>query len=533
MADTFSTAPGQRLMLAFRGFQTPSPEFLHSMREIHPAGVTLFRPYNIDTPAQLKALTALLQSSAREMDLPLLLIALDQEGGQLMAVGGATPLPGNMALGAARSSELAFQAGQVLGSELAAMGVNVDYAPCVDVNTNPANPVVGVRSFGEEPVLVANLSAALLQGIQSQGVAATAKHFPGHGDTSSDSHLGMARVNHSMAELQSIDLPPFKIAIEAGVKMVMTGHLGVPALNGENDLPATLSKQVLQATLRKEMGFAGVIISDAMDMRAIRQGDLLVEDAARAVAAGCDLLLGTAASIDHQRLLQGISLALENQLLSEQEHSASLQRIQSLKHWLSAHTLHPPLEVVNSAEHRTVADRIAERSITLVKNEQGLIPLRVEDQQKIAVIVPQPRDLTPADTSSYLTPLLGQAVREIHSNTFELSVPLSPDANEIEGILLRLSDADVVIVGTINAASQPGQAELVKRIHHTGRPTLVAALRLPYDLVAFPEVSTYLCTYSILKPSMKALAKVLFGVNPPCGHLPVTIPGVAKAGFGL
>ncbi len=530
---TSTPNPGEMLMLAFKGLDGPSDEFVRSLQELKPAGVTLFRSFNIRNPRQLKSLTTSLQQKAAELDLPPLLIALDQEGGQLMAIGAATQLPGNMALGATGSEELAFEAGQVLGSELRAMGVNVDYAPCVDVNTNPNNPVVGVRSFGEDPTSVARLSAALVRGIQSKGVAATAKHFPGHGDTSSDSHLGLPLVSHSLEEMRSIDLPPFKAAIEAGVKLVMTAHLGIPALEQEQVTPATLTPQILQGILRAELGYDGVIITDAMDMLAIRQGDLLVEDSANAIAAGVDLLLGTSDPQDHRRLYKGIMHAIGEHMISDAQLAASLNRIHLLKEWLTQDRNIPSLDIVDGPAHREVARRIAERSITLVRDDTRLLPLRLEAEKRIAVIVPKPMDLTPADTSSYSSPQLAAAVRMYHANTVEFVMPSLPSPGDIDGLLGQMSGIDLIIAGTLNASAQPGQAELVKQLIALGKPVIAAAMRLPYDLAAFPKVGTYLCTYSILEPSMQALAKVLFGEIKPQGRLPVSIPGMYDAGAGI
>ena len=192
---------GQKLLFAFHGKEELSPEIIQAFKSYHPSGISYFRSLNLESAAQVKVLGQALQDLARELGLPPLLIATDQEGGQLMAFGDGTPLPGNMALGATRSPELARKAGEVLGRELAALGINVNYAPCADVNINPRNPVVGVRSFGEDPHLVGELAAAMIEGIQSQGVAATVKHFPGHGDTASDSHHGLGTVPHSRQRL--------------------------------------------------------------------------------------------------------------------------------------------------------------------------------------------------------------------------------------------------------------------------------------------------------------------------------------------
>lgn len=202
MEQSLEEMIGQRLMLAFRGKDELSVEIREAIKKFKPAGITLFRSFNIDNPQQVKRLATLLQDAAREAGLPPLLIAVDQEGGQLMAIGnGTTQLPGNMALGAAGSADLSRRAGEVLGRELIAMGINVDYAPCCDVNLNPQNPVIGVRSFGEDPVMVAKMASAMVTGIQSAGVAAVSKHFPGHGDTASDSHAGLPVVPHTLDRL--------------------------------------------------------------------------------------------------------------------------------------------------------------------------------------------------------------------------------------------------------------------------------------------------------------------------------------------
>jgi Beta-glucosidase-related glycosidases len=522
---------GQKLMLAFRGMDELSAETLDALREYRPAGMTLFRPFNVDTPEQLRRLTAKLQAEAEKLGLPPLLIALDQEGGQLMAIGEATPLPGNMALGAAGSTELARLAGEVLGKELAAMGVNIDYAPCADVNTNPKNPVVGVRSFGEDPQAAARLTAAVVEGIQSQHVAATVKHFPGHGDTATDSHRNMPVVPHSIDTLRKVDFPPFAAAIAADVKLVMTAHLGLPAIDPEKTLPATLSANILQKLLRSELGFGGVIITDAMDMHAIGQGDDLIRAAAQATAAGADLLLGSAERVDQGRLYRGLTQALETHAISDEDCKASIQRVLTLKNWLGQAPAQPGLEVVNCAAHRQIADRIAESSITLVRDEQHWLPLHLNAEQKIAVVLPHPQDLTPADTSSYEVPQLAAAVQAYHPQVKEFVLPFAPARSDIDGLLPQLADCEYVIAGTINAFSFPAQAEMIRALLNSGKKVIVVALRLPYDLAAFPEAPAYLCTYSLLEPSMHALAKGLFGKMPFNGKLPVSIPGCALLGF--
>lgn len=524
---------GQKLLLAFQGKQL-TPEMQHALANFKPGGVTFFRSFNISNPKQVKQLVSDLQDIAQKLGLPKLLIGADQEGGQLMAIGeGTTPLPGNMALGAAGSTELARKAGEVLGRELAAMGINMDYAPCCDVNVNPRNPVIGTRSFGEDPKQVALMSAAMVAGIQSQGVAAVAKHFPGHGDTSSDSHLGLPSLPHSLERLQSIEFLPFKAAIEADVKLTMSAHIAMPAIDGEDAQPATLSPAILTGLLRKQLGFEGVIVSDAMDMHAIKQGEHLGEECVRASFAGIDLLLITADPADHKRAWKGLTREYQYDLLFRETCEKSAERIMSLKSWLNSHKTTPSLDVVGCGEHLLVADEIAERSVTLVRDDAHILPLTIDPDQRIAVIIPQPADLTPADTSSYVIPSLAASVRQYHQNVKEIIIPYSPNLDVIQNTLLQTQDAALIIIGTLNAFDCPAQAELVNRLLQSGIPTVVSALRMPYDLTVFENAPTFLCTYSIQSPSMNALAKILFGKLKAQGRLPVTIPGLYPNGYRL
>ncbi|HMT21816.1 MAG TPA: glycoside hydrolase family 3 N-terminal domain-containing protein, partial [Promineifilum sp.] len=246
---------GYKFMLAFKG-HTPPARILDWIANRRVGGFSLFRPHNYDTPSQVRELTAGLQRAA-----------------QLAAMGeGTTQFAGNMALGATRDPELARHVGRAIGLELAAMGVNVNYAPVLDLNTNPRNPSLGIRAFGDEPNLTAMLGAALVEGLQSAGVAATLKHFPGKGEAAVDSHYKMPVINHSRERLDAVELPPFRAGIAAGAKLLMAGHFAIPALTGTSAYPATVARRVMTDFARGEMGFDGVIITDALDMGAITQG---------------------------------------------------------------------------------------------------------------------------------------------------------------------------------------------------------------------------------------------------------------------
>lgn len=518
-------ALGQQFLLSFSGKKKPSPDMLAAIARQHVGGIVLFRAKNMGSLADLRRLTAALQKAARQSGQPPLLIAADQEGGQLMAFGEGTPFPGNMALGATRSEDLARRVGRALGLECAALGINVDFAPVADVNNNPANPVVGTRSFGEQSRLVSRLAAAMIGGLQSGGVAATAKHFPGHGDTASDSHHGAPILPHSMERLKQIELPPFQAAIRAGVKLIMTAHIALPTLTEGGNVPATLSRAILTGLLRRQLKYDGIIVTDALDMHALDQGPGLAAEAMAAIDAGADLVLF---NHDLSKLIQAFAVVLQaarRGFLSPSEIQASSRRILALKAWI-AKTKQPPLSVVGCREHLALAREVAQKSITLVNDKARLLPLRLGTKARVLVVIPRPEDLTPADTSSYLIPALASAMRQYHPRVDEWQVPMSPEASDVRALREKLARYDLAVIGTINATAHRGQADLVKAAAKEGTPTIAVALRMPYDVTAYPEVGTYVCTYGILPPSMDAIAPALFGRAPFPGRLPVTLPKV-------
>jgi beta-N-acetylhexosaminidase len=522
MALTLEQAAGQRFLLSFSGKHQPPEALAAALKRQHVGGVVLFRAKNMGTLEELRGLTAALQKIAADTGQPPLLIGADQEGGQLMAIGDATPFPGNLALGATRSEKLAQRVGRALGREVSALGINVDFAPVCDVNNNPANPVVGTRSFGEDPVLVGRLAAAMVKGLQSAGVAATAKHFPGHGDTASDSHHAAPVLPHDLKRVRKLELPPFQAAIAAGARLVMTAHIVFPALNGGTDTPATLSPQILKGLLRRKLGFEGVVVTDAMDMNAMEQGPGYIGDAMAALNAGADLLLFNHDLAKLEPAWATVVQAARRGLLAGEEMQAAATRVLALKKWV-ARQKQPPLSVVCCAEHQALAAEVARKSVTMVRDAGKMLPLRLPAAARVAVVIPRPEDLTPADTSSYLVPQLAGAVRRHHGNVDEVMIAMNPSDADVRAVADGVAGYDVVVVGTINAAAGSGQAALVKALVERGVRVIAVALRMPYDVEAYPAVGTYVCTYSILPPSMDAVADGLFGKGKFEGVLPVSV----------
>ena len=336
-------------MIAFAGTSVPA-EVAQTLGTAPYAGVTLFIEHNVRSPEQVRALTTSLQQATQAASRPLL-IAADQEGGQLNALGeGPTAFAGAMALGAARDPDLAERVGKATAIELRALGVNVNYAPVCDLATAPDNPALGIRSFGDSPAVVGQLAAAYVHGLQSEGVAATVKHFPGHGEATSDLHHGLAVVAELRDELEARELVPFRAAIAAGARLVMAGHHALPALTGDPELPASLAEPVLRGLLREELGFDGLAITDALDMRALAQGAAQVVDVITAVRAGEDLLLGTADAALIARLSEGLAQAEKRRLVDPDSGEQTRKRVAALRRWLSDFD-QPALNVVGCAAH--------------------------------------------------------------------------------------------------------------------------------------------------------------------------------------
>ncbi len=518
-----------RLMIAFAGTELP-PSTARRIHDLGVAGVTLFRAHNIAEPPQVRSLTAAVQR-ARPAGAPPLLVAADQEGGQLIGLGkGTTQFAGPMALGATGDEDLAERVAGATARELRALGVNVNYAPVCDVANDPANPALGIRSFGDDPEAVGKLAAATVRGLQNGGVAATAKHFPGAGDLRADPHHELPQVPRTNTELAERELVPFRAAVAAGARMVMTGHFALPG--GSGDLPASLSAAVLRDVLRGELHFGGVTISDALDMRALAQGSAQIVEAIAALRAGEDVLLGSADESALDRLEEGLAQAERRGFFDADDDAAARRRLDELRRWLERRD-QPPLDIVGCGEHQALAAELAQRSITLVRNDDRLLPLKPAAETRIAVVQPMPADLTPADTSSTVPPTLASALRRRVAGVEEILLPAMPGEAEIAGLLERLAAFDVVVVGTFSAHLQPAQATLAAAVLASGRPTVTVALRTPWDLSAYPSARTHVCSYGILPPSMEALAAAMLGEAPFVGRLPVEIAGLYPRGHGL
>lgn len=493
-------------MVSFRGLEPPA-WVLAGIESGRIAAVCLFA-YNVESPAQLRRLTDALHLAARRAGRYPPLVGIDQEGGQLMAVtGGATELPGNMALGATRSPELARQAGAVLGRELLALGCNLDFAPVLDLADHLESAVVGTRAFSDDPQLAAVLGAATIDGLQSSGVLATAKHFPGHGDTALDSHDLAPVVSRSRAQLDLAELLPFREAIAAGVEAVMSAHVRYSALD---DVPATLSPAILGTLLRDELGFGGLAITDAMDMKAVADAPA-PERALQAIRAGADLVL-----LGH--------LPDQERLIDELEphfRRASLARIDEARAALRSGF--PDPGILGCREHLDLAQEIADRAVTVVRGGEQL-PLSLSREEELGLLLVLAGDLSPADSSASVEQALGRQLRTRHPRVTEVMVPADSSREQLDQALRKVRDCRLVVVGTVNAVADRRQAQILTRLEAGEARVVHLALRSPADAIISPGASICLCTYGIRAVNTEAAVRALFGEIEATGLLPVRLP---------
>ncbi|MEU4794320.1 glycoside hydrolase family 3 N-terminal domain-containing protein [Streptomyces sp. NPDC023327] len=532
----------------------------------HLGGVIYFGwAHNTRDPHQIAALSAGIQraaATALPSGVPVL-ISVDQEHGIVARVGApATLLPGAMALGAAGSPAHAREAARIAGTELRALGIRQDHAPDADVNSNPGNPVIGVRSFGADPETVAGLVAAQIEGYRSAGVATAAKHFPGHGDTTDDSHTELPHIRHTREEWERHDAPPFRAAIAAGVDSVMTAHIVVPALDPSGD-PATLSRPILTGILREELGFDGVIVTDSLAMRGVRTkyGDDRV--AVLALKAGVDQLLNP----PRPRVAwEAVLRAVRDGELTEARIEESVLRVLRMKADVGLLDAEgkPPAHLVPSAEtvtatvgtadHLAAADRIAEATTTLLRDDAGLLPLSPDTHGDLLVVGADPR--SPSGTTGPPTSVLADALTGLGFRAAALSTGTDPAATAVEKAVAAARGMAAVLVTTYNvsthaatardhtqaanaaldeatapdkatatvaATAEDGQRALVAALKATGVPVVTLAIRNPYDVAHLPPVDAALATYSWTDVELRAAARVIAGRAAPQGRLPVPV----------
>jgi beta-N-acetylhexosaminidase len=523
---------GQMLVIGFPSGREGLDHIERAAAEFAAGNAILFSR-NIGSPEEVYGLTARLRSILGGRTGLVPFISVDQEGGSVARLrSGVTPIIGAMAqasavAGGRRSLNDVRRLGLICGSELAALGINWDLAPVADVNVNPANPVIGVRSYGEDPRLVADLAAAFAAGLAEGGVMATAKHFPGHGDTNVDSHLGLPTIPHGMERLESVELVPFRRLIAEGIGAVMTAHVCFPALE-PRALPATLSAAVIQGLLRERLGFRGIVTTDCMEMKAI--ADNFPDAAVMAVKAGADII-----DVSHTYELQkeaalSIAAAVRSGEIPEERIDESVARIAAAKARLAA----PPSSWEEAAgrvappDALSFAEGFSRDSLALVREGTGL-PLAPGG----LYVDIAPANLTGVEDDSKGRGAMGAALASAAPRVEKITLGLDPGAGEIASVLAKAKGRDVA-VGLYGAAAHPGQAELVRALAASarsgGHSIGLVSMRSPYETELFPGIvsgqgerggAAFLCAFEYSPASVRSVAAFLAGSIPAAGLSPV------------
>ncbi len=559
-----------RYFTDFQNFSSPDYQrFREQMQKYHLGSIVL--TVHTDGPILLKngplEVAAVANQLQRDSKVPLL-IAADFERGLDSRVSGTLSFPDAMAFGAIGDPARAEQYGAIVADEARALGIQWNFFPVADVNSNPDNPIINTRSFGEDPVMVGKMVSAYIKGAAEHGLLTTAKHFPGHGDTGTDSHLGVARVEGDMRHLQSTELPPFRDAISAGAAAIMVAHLAVPALESDPNKVATISHRVVTDVLRNELNFHGVVVTDALEMRGLTSiyPPGAVSPTARAavdaVKAGNDVILWPT---DLDGAFQGVIAAVRRGEISESRIDESVRRILEMKASVGLHharlvDLDQLSYRLDKAENVAFAQSVAEDAITLVRDNQHVLPLaplpppptesetfQAQVKPGVQVVSVVLTDTIHGDWGRAFEKALKQ--RRADATVFYVDKTI---AGAMSGqVMQAVKDAGKVVVAAyivptpakqvmvngqmVNSVGlEESTGELLRNILETAASkTIVVAMGSPYVAQSYPSIENYLCTFSNSTSSEIAAVKVLFGQAVAAGHLPVTLPGIAERGFAV
>lgn len=476
-----------------------------------------------------------------------LLITSDMENGTGMRLGGSYALPSMlpqgggtvfppvMAIGATRSEDLAYKLGRVLGAEARAVGVHMTFGPVLDVNANPLNPIINTRSFGEDPALVSRLASAYIRGAREEGLMTTGKHFPGHGDTETDSHIGLPLIRSNRSHLDAVDLPPFRTAVVDGIDAIMTAHIAVTGILGDSAPPATLSRYFMTDVLRGEMGFTGLLVTDAMTMGGVANRYGATEPLILAMEAGADILLMPR---NVTEAINTIEAAVSSGRLTQTRIDASVRRLLRAKAQAGLRTgrlvdLEAVDSIVNVPARSSVAREVAEKSITLARDALSLVPL-ARPAKVLAITYSDGGDLVAGRVFN----------QELRSGGYDLSTA-SVDSRtteaELAALRSRADSADVVIAaayvfprdGRGVISTEGGFPSFVEQISSAGRKVIAISFGSPYLISAYPSAPAYLLAWGGAPVSQRAAAAALMGRSAIGGKLPISIPPWFKTGDGL
>ena len=522
---TLEQKAGQLLVIGFMGPKL-TPELREMIEQHHVGSVILFSlNQNIESPQQIAQLNHDLQTAAVNSGHVGLFICIDQEGGRVTRLfenKGFTEFPSAMGIGATGKPGNAEHIARAIAVEMKALGLNVNFAPVLDVNNNAVNPIIGTRSFSSDPNIVAKFGVAFLKGLQSEGILAFGKHFPGHGDTGTDSHIALPSVPHDRERLAAIEFVPFKAAMQNDVAGIMTAHVTFPAIDPTEKLAATLSPKILSGLLRDEMKYNGLLVTDSLEMGAIGEsGYPPPKAAATALKAGADLLLFNKGFDDHKKAIALIIAQVKSGEIPRARLDQAVKRILIAKEKFGV-IAPAPINVgdaasrVGTAEIKSISRDVAAQSITLLRDDAKLLPLK-------------------AGANVYVveSPALNNFGKLI--GTSAVTVSASPTSAEITMVsgMARTDTSRIFIVGLAGATANSSQIRLVQELLNMKTKVVVVALRDPYDLMNVKSTTTMIATYSSTQPSLEALANVLLGKAKPQGKLPVDLPDLYPLGYGI
>ncbi len=474
-----------------------------------------------------------------------LLNPADFEGGLGFRLKGGTRFPSNMAFGAVGDEQLAFESGRITAVESRAIGVHVNFAPVMDVNNNARNPVINTRSFGEDPARVGRLGAAYVRGLRAGGMMATLKHFPGHGDTEVDSHLGLPLISVPRERLDQVELPPFQAGIAAGADAVMTAHIGLPALDSAPGSPATLSRRIATGLLRDELKFTGLVYTDSFMMQAITNMLSPAQAAVQAIKAGNDVLLQSA---DDAAAFAAIRAAVESGEIPREQVDASVQRILRAKASLNLHKqklvdLGNVTVAVGARASQRIVDEVSQRAVTLLKDEGAQVPMRIPATASVLYLsaIDYPAGWRAGAPGRTLIPEL----KKRWPNVTAIELSDRTTRSEMELVRAMAAKYDAIVVGTfVRTASASGRmdlgADLVRLLRDLSRasvqrqaPFVTVCFGNPYTASFLSDLPTLLVTYDFYDSAERAVARALAGEAPITGTLPITLPGQYPLGHGL
>lgn len=564
------------------GAQTGFTEMNDTVRSIltqYRFGSVICFAQNLTDTSQAFQLTMDLQEAAMENRGIPLLICTDQEGGSVYRLASGTALPGNMALSATGNADFARQAGQIIGNELHALGINTTLAPVVDVNNNANNPVIGLRSFGDDPELVGKMASAMISGMAEQNVIGCAKHFPGHGDTFTDSHYGLPLVDKTKEILLSNELKPFEIAISQGVDMIMAAHILYPSLESdrifsektgqEEMLPATMSDDIVDGLLKGELGFEGIVVTDAMNMAGITEYWTPEQAVVNAIAAGVDMIcmpcsLHNPTQLKNlDRIIQAVVTAVEDGTISQKRIDDAVTRILTVKKnrgildWNPEdYSLEKALKTVGAPEHRDLEQEIASAAVTLIQNKDSVLPLKLSADSKVLMMAPYDNEkaqMILGWNRAAEDGLIPDGA-EVQVVRFNSETTADTYRNLVEWADVLIFNSEISRADRMNGGRWESSyiLDTIAQAEQLGKVTIVQSVDKPYDVQSYPEADAVLAVYGCKGssldptealvgsvaasdkasgPNIVAGIEVILGSVTPTGSLPVNIPFYKSGSF--